>query len=147
MSDLNVTKFYTQKVLPLIYDESLSYYEMLCKMVDVVNQIIKNESDYEEWFNEFQITAGQLQSDIIAIKQELNKIKGGHYISNYISALSMWVDENLQNLVGKIAKFVQFGITNDGYFYADIPDNWDFLTFDTVVDSTNENYGCLVIKY
>ena len=29
-----------QKVLPLVYDESLSYYELLCKLIDKQNEII-----------------------------------------------------------------------------------------------------------
>lgn len=29
------------KVLPLIYDESLSYYETLCKLINKVNEIIE----------------------------------------------------------------------------------------------------------
>ena len=28
------------KILPLVYDESLSYYEVLCKLVDKVNDVI-----------------------------------------------------------------------------------------------------------
>ena len=32
--------FACQKVLPLVYDDSLSYYEVLCKVRDKVNEII-----------------------------------------------------------------------------------------------------------
>lgn len=40
-------RFWVQKVLPLVYDDSLSYYELLCKVVDKLNEIIKtiNVSD------------------------------------------------------------------------------------------------------
>lgn len=31
---------YCQKVLPLVYDNSLSYYEVLCKIVDKINEMI-----------------------------------------------------------------------------------------------------------
>lgn len=31
-----------QNVLPLVYDDSLSYYEFLCKVVNKVNEIIDN---------------------------------------------------------------------------------------------------------
>lgn len=44
----NVTypfRFFCQKVLPLVYDDSLSYYELLCKVVDYINKLI--ESDVE----------------------------------------------------------------------------------------------------
>ena len=33
-------KFIAHKILPLVYDESLSYYEVLCKVVAKVNEVI-----------------------------------------------------------------------------------------------------------
>lgn len=35
-----VKKFNCAKVLPLVYDESLSYYEAVCKLVNKVNEVI-----------------------------------------------------------------------------------------------------------
>lgn len=32
-------RFWCQKVLPLVYDDSLSYYEVLCKVVDYINKL------------------------------------------------------------------------------------------------------------
>ena len=32
-------KFWCQKILPLVYDDSLSYYETLCKIVDYANKL------------------------------------------------------------------------------------------------------------
>lgn len=34
--------FWCQKVLPLVYDDSISYYEVLCKMSEYLNQVINN---------------------------------------------------------------------------------------------------------
>ena len=38
--EYNYFKFWCQKVLPLVYDDSLSYYEVLCKVRDYLNHII-----------------------------------------------------------------------------------------------------------
>lgn len=35
-------RFWCQKVLPLVYDDSLSYYETLCRVVDKLNEVIEN---------------------------------------------------------------------------------------------------------
>ena len=35
--------FWCQKVLPLVYDDSLSYYEILCKVVDYINKLIDDD--------------------------------------------------------------------------------------------------------
>ena len=36
--------YWCQKVLPLVYDDSLSYYEILCKIVEYVNKMIEEEN-------------------------------------------------------------------------------------------------------
>ena len=50
-------RFWCQKVLPLVYDDSLSYYELLCKVVEYlnnvitdVNSVISGVEDLEEQF-------------------------------------------------------------------------------------------------
>ena len=40
--------FWCQKVLPLVYDESLSYYEVLCKVRDKLNELIKQDEVFDE---------------------------------------------------------------------------------------------------
>lgn len=36
---------YCYKILPLVYDDSLSYYEFLCKLTKTVNQLIDGFND------------------------------------------------------------------------------------------------------
>ena len=48
MYELKPFRFWCQKVLPLVYDDSLSYYELLCKVVDYVNKILGNENELAE---------------------------------------------------------------------------------------------------
>ena len=42
ISDLRPFRMWCQKVLPAIYDESLSYYEVLCKVVKYLNDTVSN---------------------------------------------------------------------------------------------------------
>ena len=39
--ELGQFRYWCQKVLPLVYDDSLSYYELLCKVVNYLNETIK----------------------------------------------------------------------------------------------------------
>lgn len=41
-SNLGAFRYWCQKVLPLVYDDSLSYYELLCKVVNYLNETIEN---------------------------------------------------------------------------------------------------------
>ena len=47
-SDINKFKFWCQKVLPIVYDDSLSYYEVLNKVVNYLNEVIENMEDVED---------------------------------------------------------------------------------------------------
>lgn len=51
MPTIDNLRVYVQKVLPLVYDDSLSYYEVLAKVVAKVNELI----DYTENFTIEQI--------------------------------------------------------------------------------------------
>lgn len=51
MNKLNNFEFWCQKVIPLVYDDSLSYYEVLCKMKNHLNLIINNLNDLNNNFN------------------------------------------------------------------------------------------------
>ena len=44
MNDTERLKCYIPKILPLVYDESLSYYETICKLIDKVNEVISSSS-------------------------------------------------------------------------------------------------------
>lgn len=41
-------KYHVQAVLPTVYDDSLSYYELLNKVVQKLNEVIDQMNDYEE---------------------------------------------------------------------------------------------------
>ena len=139
--------FWCQKVLPLVYDNSLSYYEVLCKVVEYLNRVIKQVDS-----NTIQIQINikdikQLKAELALVQSELEKVKNGEYVSLYINALASWIDNNLQELVGRVVKYVFFGLTDDGYFCAYIPDSWKFINFDTIIDTTSPLYGHLLLQW
>lgn len=61
-----INNFYCMKILPLAYDDSLSYYEQLCKLTAKMNEIIEFingnitesiQKYIDEKFNELMINA------------------------------------------------------------------------------------------
>lgn len=51
--DITPLRFWAQKILPLTYDDSLSYYESLCKFADKVNELIDRMNIYEEEYKDY----------------------------------------------------------------------------------------------
>lgn len=55
-------RFWCQKVLPLVYDDSLSYYELLNKVVDYLNNTISDVANVETNVDSLNTSFGSLQS-------------------------------------------------------------------------------------
>ena len=53
-NDLKPFRFWCQKVLPLVYDDSLSYYELLCKVVDYLNNTMEDVTILGDAFTALQ---------------------------------------------------------------------------------------------
>lgn len=66
-------KFWCQKVLPLVYDDSLSYYELLCKVVDYINNLIHDNSETIDNMDALLTAYNQLQD----------------YVNNYFANLDL----------------------------------------------------------
>lgn len=84
---------------------------------------------------------------IASLNARFTYLENGGYIDNYVVALRNWINENMVDLIQESVKFVQFGINDDGYFYADVPQNWDNLQFSTIYDTEHPDYLHLVIEY
>lgn len=54
MNNIRPFRFWCQKVLPLVYDDSLSYYELLCKVVAKLNEVVDNENQLNEAFQQLK---------------------------------------------------------------------------------------------
>lgn len=72
-------KFWTHKILPLVYEESLSYYEVLCKVAQKLNETIESVNlSTEEVQNIREIVDG-LRDTIDAINEGMVKSVNGKY--------------------------------------------------------------------
>ena len=89
----------------------------------------------------------ELAATVHKLQNDVDDLINGKYINNYVKALATWIDNNLQQMVAKIIKYVWFEIDENGYFVAYIPDTWDFVDFGTELDPDNEDYGKLVLEW
>lgn len=121
--------FWCQKVLPLVYDESLSYYEVLCKVRDKLNELIKQDEVFGEALR-------QLEKELAEVNQ---------WIANFDTKF-------VKELVDRyVATMIFVGISDTGYIFYDMPGSWGDIQFSTTgldidVESMPE-YGHLVLSY
>ncbi len=91
-------KFRCYKVLPLVYDETLSYYEVLCKLtgkidecIDAINEGSADITQLTSTVEELQGIVQTLQSDVEEIKDELS-IKGKVMVDSDIAVGNVNID-------------------------------------------------------
>lgn len=124
MNDLKPFRFWCQKVLPLVYDDELSYYELLCKVVDYLNKTMENVNKLSENFDELQNAFNTLKKYVenyfnnLDVQEEINK-----------KLDEMTINGFFDNLVSKyLAKSVP------------LPINYTYIKNATVNDLLNNNY-------
>lgn len=148
MSDYNDMKlgtvgqfrFWCQKVLPAVYDDSLTYYELLCKVIEKLNELIRTNNE--------QVPVIQLiLMELEQLKEEFEKFMESGFEDYYEEQIEAWVNANMERIISQAMKMVFFGLTDDGYFCAYIPKSWYGIIFDTVMDYNDDNYGCIVLSY
>lgn len=122
-------RFWCQKVLPLVYDNSLSYYELLCKVVEYINDLI----------NADKILDNELES----LKNDLKEVQ--NWIDNYNDSFAKDVLEKY------IATMIFVEINDEGYVVYNIPEGWKDIVFNTtgldIILSEQPEYGHLVLSY
>ncbi len=81
------------------------------------------------------------------LKDLYDAVMSGNFPPSIVAAFEDWMSRNAIDLVGKLVKHVFFGLTNDGYFCAWIPDNWSDITFDTIDTWGDPLFGHLMLMY
>ena len=77
LKDIKPMKFWCQKVLPLVYDDSLSYYETLCKTTGKLNEVIDIINNELEQYIRDRIDALFIDSVYIPETETLVLVLGG----------------------------------------------------------------------
>lgn len=109
--------------------------------------ILKHFKEFIAELSELEDWRAQHEKDYEELKKIYDDIVAGDFPQSMIDALYKWMQDNALDLVGSMIKHVYFGLTNDGYFCAFIPDNWSDVQFDTIMDYDSPLYGHLMLTY
>lgn len=81
------------------------------------------------------------------LKALFEKFMESGFDDYYAAQVEKWISENLEFIYDHTIKQIYFGLTDDGYFVAYIPDSWDDIVFDTIMNYSDPNYGALTLSY
>lgn len=97
MSEISSFRFWCQKVLPAVYDDSLSYYELLCKVIAKLNEVINSQNGTNDHVTELAQQFEQLKNDLQdTIESEAEKI-----VDNYVKTNNLVKSVNGITAVGE----------------------------------------------
>lgn len=85
--------------------------------------------------------------DVIDLQNEFEEFKASGFFDYYAEQLEQWIKDNTALLFTMLAKQVFFGLNDEGYFVAYIPDGWQDITFDTGAVYGRSDYGRLILRF
>jgi hypothetical protein len=126
--------------LPEIYWDVDSHEERIKKICLLLHKLVEYADYLGENINLDHKTIEELQ-------EQFQKFIDGEFTEYYERKIYEWIQDNIERLISAGIKQVYFGLTDDGYFCAYIPESWSEITFDTGAVYGRSDYGRLILKF
>ena len=112
-----------------------SYYDDLARTQELIKTLANRIWEYDQTLYE------KLKLVEDTLKEYANILDGKieDFDRIILEKTEKWLAENMEDILTEAVELVWFGLTDDGYFMAVIPDGWKDVTFDTT------EYGQLML--
>ena len=110
MANLRYIKYpYCQKVLPLVYDDSLSYYEQLCKVSHKLNEVI-NEVNNLDIDSILERVDEEIDKQLEVLRQQMDNLTNNvnEVMDNVNNSLELYHDQITRELAATTANLTSF---------------------------------------
>lgn len=126
--------------IPKLYWNVKSQEQRIHAICDLIDKLIC----YADYLGD---NLGITREELEELKSEFEEFKAHGFDEYYEQQVIAWINEHMEAIISASIHMVFFGLTQDGYFCAYIPESWHEIVFDTISDYENDNYGSLVLKY
>lgn len=154
LNGINSTRFgrisyFVHNAMPLVFDESLSYLEILSKVLEYINNLMEEDRTIYAHLKRIDTDIDILRNDVKFLNTEIEKCKNGEYLSMFMEKIKEFILQNIDELILNSIRFVSFELNEDGYYVVNTTSkNWrDEIEFDTEMNYDNINYMHLIIKW
>lgn len=132
--------FPSAPVVPKLYYDALSPEQRIKKLCEELHRLC-------EYANLLGENINLDHKAIEALQEAFQQFIDGEYDQYYKDVIYQWIQDNFADLISAGIKQVYFGLTDDGYFCAYVPDSWDEITFDTGAVFGRSDYGRLILRF
>lgn len=84
---------------------------------------------------------------IVELQEKFTEFMTSGFDDYYAAQIEAWINANMERIICAAIKMVFFGLTQDGYFVAFIPDSWSDIGFDTGMVYAAPTYGRLILTF
>ena len=132
--------FPSAPVVPKLYYDALSPEQRIKKLCEELHRLCEYANLLGENINLDHAAIAQLQADF-------QRFIDGEYDQYYKDVIYQWIQDNFADLISAGVRQVFFGLTDDGYFCAYVPNSWNEITFDTGAVFGRSDYGRLILRF
>lgn len=128
--------------IPMEFNNKLTTAEWLSYLQGIISEVANSNEDFQDKTKE------DIQKSINDAITKINiYLNSNEFNDKNKTQIEKYVNENLNKMIGNVMKGVEFGLTDDGRFMATIPTTWNFISFDTNIDTESSDYGKLILTY
>lgn len=112
--------------------------------------IIKHFKEFIDEISKLEAWKATHERQYAELLKLVNDLYSGNWTPQFVATLVAWYKDNIVDIIGEMVKQVFFGITDDGYFVAYIPESWNDIKFGTTgLDDfpAGIEYGHLTLSY
>lgn len=118
------------------YVKGASDYEIMSFLVQCYNNVIDAYEKVADVVKDSYADISELQEADKEINARIDTLVDNNTIIQLV-----------KQAIDKTIKSVFFGLNDDGYFVAYIPNSWDCITFGTIMDCNSPDFGRLTLTY
>jgi len=125
--------------LPSFYSNVYSREELIKKMCMELHKLCEYANMLGDNIN--------LDHELITELQDaFDKFMKSGFNDYYKAQVTAWINAHLKEIIRSLVGHVFFGLTDDGYFCAYIPEGWEDIIFDTGAVYGRSDYGRLILR-
>ena len=96
LSQIDLSRYYLNRAIPLAFDESMSYLEMICALLDSINKTIDIVNKHSEFIENYEDNLTDIQTQITDLQNRLDSLLDD--VDNKLDDFKVIIDEEIENL-------------------------------------------------
>ena len=108
LSQIDLSRYYLNRAIPLAFDESMSYLEMVCALLNKINESIKIINSHSEFIANYNDNLSILNNKIDKLQNDLNDLLDD--VDNKLDDFKVIIDNEINALSTDLTNLI-----NDNY--------------------------------